>query len=59
MAYDHTVCPIPYDTPLWTVFDEVLEGTGVSYESHEVITEDGYILTMVRLVRSDQDSRAP
>ena len=44
-----------YNAPLYGVYKEKLAGTGYSYESHEATTEDGYILTLVRLIKTDED----
>ena len=52
------VCEVPYNAPLYKFFDKALEGTGYGYEPHEAITDDGYILTLVRLIKSDEDDKA-
>jgi len=52
------VCDIAFDAPLWEIFDEKLKDTGYTYENYEVTSEDGYILSLVRLVQdgeSDED----
>ena len=52
------VCEVPYNAPLYKFFDKALEGTGYGYEPHEAITDDGYILTLVRLIKKDEDDKA-
>ena len=44
-------CEIAHDAPLYDLFDEKLKDTGYSYQRHEVTTDDGYILNMVRLIK--------
>ena len=39
---------------MWDTFDDLLEDTAYGYQRHKVTTEDGYILTMVRLVKKHE-----
>lgn len=51
---ENSKCDIAHDAPLFDIFDKKLNGTGYTYEKYEVITEDKYILTLVRLVNKTE-----
>ena len=57
---DFATCDIAHDAPLWDIFNEKLKETEYTYQRHEVTTEDGYILNMVRLIKQSetQEERA-
>ena len=53
---ENSRCDIAHDAPLFELFDKKLNGTGYSYEKHQVTTKDKYILTLVRLVKTNETS---
>jgi len=48
---------IPTDD--YTPFSTIMEQAGYNFESHEVITEDGYILTMHRVNKGSPAGKKP
>ena len=42
------------DDPIWEVLDHELEDTSYTYETHEATSEDGSILNLVRLIKTDE-----
>jgi hypothetical protein len=54
---NHGVCEINFDAPLWEFFDEKLLHTDYGYEKYNVTSEDGYILSLVRLVLKGESDK--
>jgi len=44
---------------MYESFESIMTGAGYNFESHEVTTSDGYILTMHRVSKGDPTGKTP